>query len=388
MTIAPIGGNKPFILPQMAGFWYNESHRNPLSMKATSVRYVIISRYVIQEVLLATSAVLVVLLFISLTHAFVGYLADAAKGLLPLSLVFKVLWLNTPFLMSFLLPLSFFFGIVLGLGRLYADSEMTALLACGYGLRPLLRTLFLPSAFVMLLTGVLNFYWAPHTMHQLTQAIAQAQQDLLTHLVLPGRFQSTGGGKYVIYIHQVEEGTSNAHGIFIAEQNAQEGANVITSQTGYQWTDEQTQARYIVLEKGERYFGIPGHADYQIVQFEKYGIRLNQEKAEYRLRERMLSSTELLRSNTPKARAEWQWRISLTLSVLVLAMLATLLAELKPRQGKYANALPAILVMIVYTNLLIMAKGWVEDSEEGSFIGMYWVIALGFLVAWIGCARR
>ena len=355
------------------------------------MRYLLISRYIIQEVLLATLAVLLVLLLISLSNAFVGYLADAAQGLLSLKLVLYVLLLNIPFLASFLLPIAFFFGIVLGLGRLFADSEMTALRACGYGRVELLKTVLIPTVVVMLLTGMLNFYWAPHYMHQLTRVLAESEQDLLTRMILPGRFQATPDGRYVIYIQDFDQHTGQAQGIFVAEQqNKQPGSNIITSHSARQWLDENTQANYIVLENGKRYLITPGQADDQSMTFDEYGVRLVQRQAEYRTKERLLSTHELVQNNTPKSRAELQWRFSLTFSVLVMAILALLLAELKPRQGKYANALPAILVVIVYTNLLILAKGWVGDAQDFSGPGMYWVVVLGLCVSlvWFGLRTR
>lgn len=346
------------------------------------MRYLIISRYVIKEVLLATIAVLLVLLLISLSNAFVGYLADAAAGLLSLRLVLYVLMLNIPFLASFLLPLSFFFGVVLGLGRLYADSEMTALRACGYGRVELLKTLLLPVGFIMILTGLLNFYWAPHYMQQLTKALAQAEQDLLTRMILPGRFQATPDGRYVIYIEDFDTKTEQTKGVFIAEQKAISlGINVITSQEAKQWTDPNTHSNYIILTNGERYAGKPGRLNYEHMAFDEYGVRVMQKEPKYYMRERVQSTESLRQNNTPKSHAELQWRLSLTLSVLVMAILALLLSELKPRQGKYANALPAILVIILYTNFLILAKGWVEDGKINTGIGMYWVVALGLLLA-------
>lgn len=360
-----------------------------LAIKAPSVRYLLISRYVIQEVVLTTCAVLFILLFISLTHAFVGYLADAAQGVLPLSLVLKVLLLNTPFLLSFLMPMAFFFGIILGLGRLYADSEMTALFAGGYGMAPLIKTLLIPGVFMVLLTGMLNFYWAPESMHRLAQTLAAAEQDLLSRLLQPGRFQSgSESGSYAVYIESQEKDALIAHGIFVAQQNVQQASSVIVSKKGYQWIDDDTQDRYIVLENGERYFGRAGEANFQLITFEKYGVRLQQSEAEYRLRERMQSSGDLWRANTLDARAEWQWRLCLSVSIIVLMIFATLLAQLKPRQGKYANALPAILVMIVYTNMLILAKGFVEDGKGIDWLGMYWVVIFGFVIAILWLRHR
>lgn len=351
------------------------------------MRYLLVSRYIIKEVILATIAVLLVLLLISLSNAFVGYLADAAQGLLSISLVFYVLLLNIPFLLSFLLPLAFFFGIILALGRLYADSEITALRACGYGQVALFKTLLIPTAIVMFFTAMLNFFWAPQNMHQLARTLAQAEQDLLSRMILPGRFQSIDDGRYVVYIQAFDPKTSRAEGLFIAEQNLSEGSNIITSHSAFPFTDAHG-ATYIVLENGERYFGMPGQADYQHMTFDEYGVRFAQKEAEYRTRERFLSTHELRMQHTPKSSAELQWRFSLTLSVLVMALLALLLAEIKPRQGKYANALPAILTIIVYTNLLIMAKAWVADEKGFATIGMYWVVALGLGISFFWFAWR
>ncbi|HLF66339.1 MAG TPA: LPS export ABC transporter permease LptF [Gammaproteobacteria bacterium] len=350
------------------------------------MRYLIISRYITLEVMLTTLAVLLVLLLISLANAFVGYLSDAAQGVLPLRLVLYVLVLNIPFLTSFLLPLAFFFGILLGLGRLYADSEMTALLASGYGPVQLLRSLLPLIALVVLITGALNFSWAPQTMHELIHTLAKAEQDLLTRLVLPGRFQKTQGGEYVIYVQAFDPETKQAQGVFIMQQKGiEQESHVVTSKTGYQWTDPVTQSRYIVLEEGDRYFGTPGAADFQQMSFDRYGVHIAQAKEEFKVRERAQTTQGLWRSAEPKARSELQWRACLSLSVVVLAIWAMLLAQIKPRQGKYANALPAILVMILYINLLILAKGWVAD---GYFGAMYGVVLAGLIAGIIGFARR
>ena len=56
--------------------------------------------------------------------------------------------------------------------------DVTALLASGYGPGALLRTILIPCAFVMFVTGLLNFYLTPHYTHELTRTLAQAEQDL------------------------------------------------------------------------------------------------------------------------------------------------------------------------------------------------------------------
>ncbi len=95
------------------------------------------------------------------------------------------------------------------------------------------------------------------------------------------------------------------------KQNDEAGTNILTSRSARLWTDEHTKENYIVLENGERYFGEPGQANYQQMSFDRYGARFVTKEAEYNTRERLLATGELRQKNTPKSRAELQWRYSL-----------------------------------------------------------------------------
>ena len=68
----------------------------------------------------------------------------------------------------------------------------------------------------------------------------------------------------------------------------------------------------------------------------------------------------------PAAAAELQWRFALPISVLMLALLAIPLSHVRPRQGRYSHILPAILIYIVYMNLLFIARNWVERNGARS----------------------
>jgi lipopolysaccharide export system permease protein len=66
---------------------------------------------------------------------------------------------------------------------------------------------------------------------------------------------------------------------------------------------------------------------------------------------------------------------------LVLTLVAVPLSRLRPRQGRYARVGFAIVVYLVYSNLLSAAKVWVEKGELTPVIGVWWVhiavLALG-----------
>lgn len=347
----------------------------------------IIQRYIGREILLATLAITLVLLLIGISNQFVVYLADAAKGDLSPSLVFQVVAMHLPSLLGLLLPLALFFGIMLALSRLYAESELTALLACGMSYKRLLQTVLWPTIFVTGIALVLNLWLAPHYLYQVTKTLAEAESDLMTRAIQPGRFQASDDGKYVLYIDQLSTKEKRAYDVFIAEQEpagGEQSLGVVASASGYQLNDPDTGDEYIVLEDGHRYQGTPGEKEYQLMAFKEYGLRILQRQAKFRVRESAMPSKDLFMTSDRDEQAELQWRISIALSAIILALFALIIAKVKPRQGKYAKALPAIIVAIVYVNVLIFARGLYEDTTMPIWVGLYWVPVLGIILAAVG----
>ncbi|HAD48327.1 MAG TPA: LPS export ABC transporter permease LptF, partial [Idiomarina sp.] len=85
----------------------------------------------INETFKSQLAVLFILMTIFVSQKFVRVLSDASEGDIPGTIIFQLLSLNLPALLSLILPLSLFLGILLAHGRIYADNEMTVLHACG-----------------------------------------------------------------------------------------------------------------------------------------------------------------------------------------------------------------------------------------------------------------
>jgi lipopolysaccharide export system permease protein len=90
------------------------------------------------------------------------------------------------------------------------------------------------------------------------------------------------------------------------------------------------------------------------------------------------SSLNLRDYQDSKEKAEFQWRLSTSLSALLLALAAVPLSRSLPRRGRYAKTLIALLVYTLYIYLLTVGKTWVEQEKATS---IWWVPgALSFLV--------
>jgi lipopolysaccharide export system permease protein len=68
-------------------------------------------------------------------------------------------------------------------------------------------------------------------------------------------------------------------------------------------------------------------------------------------------------------------------ATLIIAMLALPLSQTTPRSGRYANMAWAILLYLVYSNLLSMAYNWIIKERVPVWIGTWWVhiVALALL---------
>ena len=95
-----------------------------------------------------------ILLLVFMSGRFIKYLAEAAAGELAGDVLFQIMAYRFPGFLELILPLGFFIGILLAYGRMYLESEMTVLFACGVSDKQLLVKTLLGSIPVMLVVGL------------------------------------------------------------------------------------------------------------------------------------------------------------------------------------------------------------------------------------------
>ncbi len=349
----------------------------------------IIFRYLRKETYLTMSVVTVVLLLIFLCNQFVRFLSRAAAGKISATAVFKIMALQVPYLIGLLLPVGLFLGILLAYGRLYTDNEMTVLSACGFSKRNLVFCSLRFSILVAVVVAGLVLWVNPQLMaYQLRLKTASPAESIL-ETAMPGRFQMMPGGKQVYYVEDVSRDRKQINHIFVAEQEKSQDApasqdghvwNVLFAKKGYELNENGDI--FMVAEEGFRYFGTPGEKDFQVAQFDQYGLRLDNQVPEIHKPYLAMSNRQLWeRRDTDKhAWPELQWRIIMPLSVPILALLAVPFSYVRPRQGRYAKLLPAVLVYTIYANMMFVARSWVENQSITPTIGLWWLPVLLLLL--------
>lgn len=342
----------------------------------------IIDRYLMKEMLGTHLAVTLVLLLIILGGTVARMLREAAEGRIPADVLLSLVALGSIRGLILLLPVSLFLALMLSLGRLYKDSEMAALQACGVGPGRLSLTIAWVTVPMVVLLALLVFWGAPLASERIEQVRAEAQQRSDLSGIAPGRFLESRVGGRVFFIEGYTRDGGAMRDVFI-QSRGPGGTEVVTARRAETRVDPASGQRYLVLHDGFRYVGEPGEQAFRILEFETQGVRVpDPEGAGRRGRADSQPTGALLGSRNRLERAELQWRISIPVSMVLLAVLALPLSHTtNPRQGRFARITGAIVVYVLYANFLILAKSWYGRGQTPEWLGMWWVhVALAVLI--------
>lgn len=348
----------------------------------------ILDRYLAREVTQTLFGVAIVLLSIFLSRLLVGYLAEAAAGEIPSDIILTLIALKSIKYLTLILPLSLFLAILLVQGRMYRDIEMVAITACGVGIMRLYRPILAITMVLLILLTALSLYALPWTEQTEDRILAEAEKNLEVTGIEAGRFREGTTGERIIYVEEISEDRSQMRNLFI-QTSVRERTVLLSSERGRLELNTNTNDRYLVMLDGYRYEGTPGEADYKAIRFREHRLLIKPNAVtSAEQRRNALSSTELWGSSDPAYNAELQWRISMPLSALTLALLAMPLGKVDPRKGRYGKLFVAILIYILYVNLLAVAQSWTIKGEIPTALGLWWVHGIILLLVAIMLVKR
>ncbi len=335
-------------------------------------------RSLLREIANYAVAIFVALLALAATSVLVRLLGRAAGGSVPLEAVLGLVGFTALNYIPILLGVTLFVSVLAGMSRSYRDSEMV--IWSGIGLSPFawVRPVMMFAVPLAVVIGVLALVLSPWANDRADDYRNRLESQEDVSLITPGVFREPPSGKAVFFIESMSSERQTVENVFIAgEQHGRDG--VIVSRRGYLETTEEGD-RYAVLVDGRRYEGLPGTAEYRIMEFQRYAVLIQPKKraAGYRW-PRSVPTLELLRATDNRAwRAELMGRIGLPLVALNLALLAIPLSSVNPRATRSLNLLFAVLAYLVYTNLLSILQAWVAQGRLSFAIG-WWILHAGIL---------
>lgn len=351
-----------------------------------------------KEMLLTWLAVLVVLLVIMVGNVLGRSLSQVSDGVIQPDMLLILVGVKSINLLVTLIPLGLYLGIMLAHGRFYRDNEISVMHACGVGWLDLMR----PTAIIGLL-GVLSITaltlfaspWAARYEQSIKQTMRE--QSALS-LITPGKFIESSDGQTVFFAREANPARTQFNDVFMSRQSSTSQPAVDSARIASYQQDPDTGDEYLIFTDGQTSVGTPGKAGYTITDFKRQGIlRPREAPAEPRLIRKGKTLSQLIGTDNLEDKAELQWRISIPLAALLLALLAVPLSYTSPREGRFGKVAIAILVYIPYANLLVLMRKWIAAGTVPPWVGLWpvhlavvclIVILLAKRVGWHWLLRR
>ncbi|WP_266183561.1 LPS export ABC transporter permease LptF [Dyella humicola] len=340
-----------------------------------------LDRYFLRELAQNVAATAIVLLAIMSGTQFAHVLQQVANGSFPASVMFQVLGLNMLTGLTTLLPLSAFLGVLLGLGRMYRESEMHVLASSGMGADGLLRPMAILALSVAVLVGAVSLWLGPWAVRTSDALVAAANRSVIAAGLDAGRFTELPGRGGIIFVDELSRDGSQLGNTFIATERV--GADkvthvkVVTGKRGQLYQESDGNDRFLALKDGWQYDLPLGADNWRKMKYERNDASLSSVQADNSEEDPAASLTTmaLLNMETPDTRAEFAWRTIAPAMTLVLLMLAMPLSRQTPREPRFGRLLLAVLSFYFYYLLLALCRGQIIKGHW-HHAGPMWMVSL------------
>jgi lipopolysaccharide export system permease protein len=335
-----------------------------------------------------TAATVFVALFaIMLTTQLIRLLGQAAGGKIASDGVVALLGFGAINYLPTLLSLTLFISVLMTLSRAYRDSEMAIWFSAGVPLTAWVRPVLKFALPLVLVIGVLSMFLSPWALTKSAEYRQRLDQRDDVSRVSPGVFQESAQAERVFFVEGQIGDEGRVKNVFISSR--QHGRLGVVAAAEGRTEIAANGDRFLVLENGRRYEGTPGAADYRIMEFERYGFRVETRESRGIVpTQKNLAIWELLEQPTPVNLGELLWRVGIPLSALNLALLAIPLSFVNPRAGRTNNLVFALLTFMVYSNLVSVSQAWVVQGRMPFEVGVWAVHVLMFIGLLVLFSRR
>lgn len=343
-------------------------------------------RSVVSEITSHAGVVFSTLVVVWLSVLLVRLLGEAAGGTIGPDVVLGLAAFSTITALPTIMSVALFIAVLTTVTRNYRESEMVVWFASGLSLADWLRPVMRVAVPVAVIVAVLTLVASPWAYRQIGEYRQRFEQRSDLSKVTAGQFGESQDGARVFFAEEpTNKGDELGH-VFVRAIDP-EWLSVLTAASARTETMPNGD-RFLVLSAGHRYDLKPGTAEFRMVNFDQYGVRLESKSTEDPAAEaraaaerssKARSTVQLMQDNTSNAWSQVMWRISMPVAALVLAILAIPLGAVNPRLGRSGDLLIAGLVALLYMNLINLFRAWIGDSRIPFGLG-WWPVHAALLV--------
>ncbi|MCC8997698.1 MAG: LPS export ABC transporter permease LptF [Nitrosomonas sp.] len=340
-------------------------------------------RYIAREILLPFMVVILILAGLFASFSSARLLAGAVTESLGIAALFKLVFLKTLISLEVLIAIALYISVIIGLGRLNKDHELTVLRSIGISNTRIVLVVLAVAIPIGIISGILSSYVRPWAYAESYLLDAQAEAELNINRFQAGRFHGSERSGRVIYVGEKNDTDKNMSQVFHYVQNAHTSEIVIAKHAYQVQPTSSDQKPYIQLSDGVIYKLSKDASVDDVIRFENMTYYIDNDYV-LSYRRKAAATRDLWKSDQPPDIAEFQWRVSRPLATILLALIAVTFIRISPRQDKTDSTyLVAALLFAGYYNLSGLAKNWVANGVVGSIPGVWWLD--GLMIIGLGC---
>ena len=317
----------------------------------------ILSKSLNMEVFRSSIGVLLIFFLLVVGSRIVGYFEQAAEGNIDPGIILSVIALRFPDFITLLIPLSFFLGLLITIGRLNSEGEIHGYFSAGLSKFNLIKFL-LPQAFIyFFITLVLSLYIAPYTKNLSKDLLVIDSFEEQIDAIQSDEIVSLDNGGF-LYVQTADEGLIKGVKFFQVDED--NSFIVISDEL---LTKEKDKTIELNLKNGSFYGGLFSESSKIISNFNNFNFEIDKNMSQ----SNDLSLTKLFDYSSASDQATFQWNISIPITILILLLYGIYISSSKPREGKFSFMLPGMLIYVSYLSLLILSREFISDNPSSIF---------------------
>jgi len=351
----------------------------------------ILTRYILREVTAHALIGAAIFTFVLFTRDLGRILELVVRASAPLPSVAEIFFYTVPLALTYTLPMSVLLGILIGLSRLAADSEITAMRASGMGIWTFLRALsiFVIAAWLMALFN--GLYIAPRAQAALAHLEDRLKGSQVSFEIQPRVFYE-GFPKLVLYVQDVKsaQGAAVWKGVFMANLSDAANPKITLAREGIVISEGQDRLHLHLIDGSEHETDPKDANHYQISTFQQTDIPLDLPSTENKPDESLpadLMDTWALWKKSGRVDpvlARWYLiafhkRFALPTACLVLALVGIPLGMSSKKSGKSGGFVLTILLVFTYYVISLLGVSLARQGKVTPWFGA-WLADIMFLV--------
>ncbi len=344
----------------------------------------ILTRYILGEVVSHALIGAGVFTFVLFTRDLGRILELVVRNSAPLPSVAEVFFYTVPVALTYTIPMGVLVGILIGLSRLAADSEITAMRACGLGVWTFLRVISIFVVVAWLLALGNSVYLAPRSLAALGALENNLKSSQASFEVQPRVFYE-GFPKKVLYVQDSKAVSGGAlwKGVFLADLTDPSSPTIILAREG-QLISQDPETLDLHLLNGSTHETDPRNpSQYQISTFQTTDIPIEVPTAQSSQEHEPTSLAELKFADLlSKARAadpvsrrwdliEYHRRLALPTACLVLALVGIPLGLSSKKGGKSSGFVITILLVFLYYSISLIGVSFARQGRISPAAGVW-----------------